>query len=530
MTEIELSAPADAARPAAALPRVGFGPLSRFGLAPLPLLALLLASAIAPGATPVVPVRWFLPIHTGVELVVTAMGLATFGVQWFAAGAGTLRNARARFIGPALLAVAAFEAMHFLAYPGMPGFFGDSTTETGIRYWLAGRLWFVGAPLVAVFIRPDAESPWLSRRRLLALNAAGVAVVVAADLLTREHSYFFRPGEGLTPLKLGLEGLVLALALAGAAWYLARARATGELGPRRIAAALGVSALSEICFMRYQSPYDLFNLLGHAYLVVAMLYAFAGLFIAALLKPYQDLAALQAHVEGELEVTIEQLEHARAQREDLFRAVSHDLRNPLQIILLQAERIARAIPDGAPARAAVAIAGAGRRMGFMLRDLADSARLESGQLNLERRAVDVRALLAELVSLADGVLDSARVENAVPADLPPAFADPDRLERILTNLVGNALNYSSGSVRVTAAADGTGVLRVSVADEGPGIAPEDLPRLFDRYYRGRRHEGEGLGLGLFIVTKLVQAHGGLISVESPPGHGATFTFTLPVAP
>ena len=73
-------------------------------------------------------------------------------------------------------------------------------------------------------------------------------------------------------------------------------------------------------------------------------------------------------------------------------------------------------------------------------------------------------------------------------------------------------------------------MRIAVADAGPGLTEEDLPRLFQRYYRGQRHEGEGLGLGLFIVRKLVEAHGGRIWAESRPGEGATFTFTLPAAP
>jgi signal transduction histidine kinase len=81
---------------------------------------------------------------------------------------------------------------------------------------------------------------------------------------------------------------------------------------------------------------------------------------------------------------------------------------------------------------------------------------------------------------------------------------------------------------VRAREDG-GHVHVTVTDRGPGIAEADLPRIFDRYYRGQRHEGEGLGLGLFIVRKLVEAHGGRIWAESRPGEGATFTFTLPAA-
>jgi signal transduction histidine kinase len=132
-----------------------------------------------------------------------------------------------------------------------------------------------------------------------------------------------------------------------------------------------------------------------------------------------------------------------------------------------------------------------------------------------------------MLQTTDGVLEVARVENAVPSGLPPVLADPDRLDRILTNLLGNALKYSRDRVIVHAECTHDRV-SVSVADRGAGIEADDLPRIFDRYYRGQRHEGEGLGLGLYIVRKLVEAHGGMIWAESREGEGSTFTFTLPM--
>jgi signal transduction histidine kinase len=195
--------------------------------------------------------------------------------------------------------------------------------------------------------------------------------------------------------------------------------------------------------------------------------------------------------------------------------------------MLQAQRLQRD-PDDKARRASTAIMSATRRMDRMLRDLADSARSEVGKLELAPKPIELRPFVDDMLEAADGVLESARVENAVPQVLPAVLADPDRLDRILMNLVGNALKYSPNRVVVQAAADGEAV-RVSVADHGAGIAAEDLPRIFDRYYRGQRHEGEGLGLGLFIVRKLVEAHGGRIWAESRPGEGSTFTFTLPVA-
>jgi signal transduction histidine kinase len=263
------------------------------------------------------------------------------------------------------------------------------------------------------------------------------------------------------------------------------------------------------------------------YLAASFWFVFDALFVAAVVRPYRELDALRAHVEDELVVTIQRLRETTEQREDLLRAVSHDLRNPLQIVMLQAQRLLR-LTDDPVRRPSAAILTATRRMDRMLRDLADSARVDGGKLELAWKSLELRPFVDETLATSEGVLDSARVENAVPQGLPPVLADPDRLDRILVNLVGNALKYSNERVTVEAAREGE-IVRISVTDRGPGVSAADLPRIFDRYYRGQRHEGEGLGLGLYIVRKLVEAHGGWIAAESRQGEGSTFTFTLPVA-
>jgi signal transduction histidine kinase len=387
--------------------------------------------------------------------------------------------------------------------------------------------------VAALGIDRESESPLLRRGRTLAGMLLLAAAVIAVELsLPAQREYFFvgptdlAPGR-LTPLKIGLEGAIAAVATLGALLHARAWAATRDAASGRIALSLAMTVYAEICFMVYRHPYDPFNVLGHAYLVAAFWFVFDALFVAALVRPYQELDRLRAHVENELVVTIRRLRQTTEQREDLLRAVSHDLRNPLQIVVLQAQRLLRA-PEDTVRRPSGSIVAAARRMDRMLRDLSDSARAESGSLELARAPLQLHGFVAELLDSADGVLDVARVENAVPPRIPPVLADPDRLDRILTNLVGNALKYTSGTVVVYAEANGVEA-RVSVADRGPGIAPEDLPRIFDRYYRGQRHEGEGLGLGLYIVRKLVEAHGGIIWADSRPGAGSTFTFTLPVA-
>jgi signal transduction histidine kinase len=227
------------------------------------------------------------------------------------------------------------------------------------------------------------------------------------------------------------------------------------------------------------------------------------------------------------------LQDLQSQLEDLLRSVSHDLRNPLQIVLLQGERLLRlANADGSEKvrHAATAVIAASRQMGSLIRDLVDAARMESGRQRLACQPLDLGTWLPGLLSLSAGAIDPARVRLDLPRDLPLAWADPARLDRVVLNLLGNALRHSpaGAEVLVSAAVRGDQVA-VAVHDRGGGIAPEDLPHLFERFYRGKASVGDGLGLGLYIVRLLVEAHGGRIRAESGPGAGSTFTFTLPLA-
>jgi signal transduction histidine kinase len=636
-----------------------------FAIAALPLAALLLAR---PWTDVALTRDVYLPIHTAAELLVVVIAFASFAVQWYAGGAAVFREARARFVGTAFFAVAALEACHLFSFPGMPAFIHPSSTERGIYYWLAARTWTVVTLLGALAIDPRSAHPLLRRGPLLVWNLAAVGAIVALDaVLPADRAWFFVEGAGLTDWKLGAEIAYATAAAVGAWLYLRRASGAEAVTYHRIASALGYTTLGAVSLMVYRHPYDPFNLLGHAYLLLSARALLHALFVAAVVRPHAELArsnaeleGLRGHVEGELAETIAQLRDsthkeaaARAhleaalatvpgallmfsrdgtlvlanaaadrllgiagspgrthagglqllspktadgkplgpeaspivralqgatvdglvlhiappgrepawvavsaapvripdgghgaaavfadvtelvnlqeQREDILRAVSHDLRNPLQIVLLQAQRLKKMTEDEKPRRAADAVLGAARRMEGMIRDLVESARLESGSLVLRREPVQLRRYVDELLAQSAGVLEVGRVRNAVPELVPAVDADPARLDRIVLNLVGNALKYSSeGDVEIRADVNGIGV-RVSVSDRGPGIPFDDLPRLFERYHGGGPRSADGLGLGLFIVRKLVEAHGGSIHAESILGQGSTFVFTLPAA-
>jgi PAS domain S-box-containing protein len=225
--------------------------------------------------------------------------------------------------------------------------------------------------------------------------------------------------------------------------------------------------------------------------------------------------------------------------ERYLHIVSHDLRNPLAVAFGYAcmLRDGLARRDWTEADFAAAETEAERvvsslhRMNTMIQDLVDSTRLDGGQLVLATRSVEIRPFLSDLLDRSSKVLDASRVSVDVENGCPAVNADPYRLERILVNLISNALKYSKphSPVEVEARGSGTQVI-FTVADQGEGIPPEEIARVFDRYYRtvGKRKAG-GLGLGLHITRQLVEAHGGRIWVESEPGRGSRFSFSLPTA-
>jgi signal transduction histidine kinase len=482
--------------------------------------------------------RYYVGVHTFVETLVAVVAFATFAVQWYAAGA-RLEDARARFIGSAFLAVALLESLHIVAFPGMPGLLGlESSTERAIVYWLSARLWTVGALVAAIAIPSNSGSRLLRRGPLLVSALGGVALVIVVDQAWISlQPIFFVEGQGLTALKKGVEGLVAAAALLGAVLYgrISRSRRDRDAGD--LSLALGLTVLSELCFTLFARVYDSFNLLGHVYLLLASYGVFHALFVGAVLRPYERLDAtnaelhrLRAHVEGELAVTIARLQTVHEKREDLLRSVTHDLRTPVQVVLLQAERLARAAAGANEARAIESIANAGRQMRALLQDLGESGHLESGALQLSQQSIALRPFVSELVGVLRGALDTDRVWVEIAADLPQVAADPARLTRVVQNLVGNALKYSTPGTDVEVRAHRSDrEVVVAVTDQGPGIPGEHLPRLFERYYRGA-HCGTatGHGLGLYISRLIVEAHGGRIWCESKVGEGSTFSFTLPI--
>lgn len=231
----------------------------------------------------------------------------------------------------------------------------------------------------------------------------------------------------------------------------------------------------------------------------------------------------------------EQIQRSNQVLKDFVANVSHDLRTPLTVI----SGFSQAQIDGAadPSDAASVIHEEADKMQRLVDDLLQLTRLESGLMRLERRSIVAQDFLDQIVERVIGASGGRALPSLhvrVAPDLPALDADPVQLERALRNLIGNAIDYTppSGSVTVSAQGAGRGWVEIGVSDTGAGIAPEEVSRVFERFYRSDRSRERAhghSGLGLAIVREIVEAHGGRVAVESRPGAGTTFRFTVPAA-
>jgi signal transduction histidine kinase len=218
-----------------------------------------------------------------------------------------------------------------------------------------------------------------------------------------------------------------------------------------------------------------------------------------------------------------------AARDELLAIVSHDLRSPLNAIVLACDALDADIGDAERKRYVAAIRRAGQRAERLLRDLLDVSRIESGALRLECRPISARSVLEQTRSDHELLARDAgsKLELKLAGDPGQILADRDRVLQVLANLVGNALKHAAGATITLEARGDVDKVELSVSDSGPGINPEQLPHVFDRFWQGRTRRRGGAGLGLTIARGIAKAHTGDLTVASEVGRGTRFTVVLP---
>jgi signal transduction histidine kinase len=362
----------------------------------------------------------------------------------------------------------------------------------------------------------------------------------------REHAPhgWRKPGRGLFLRFLFIFGLVVTLILGGmGVLALLFTRAAG--GPDEIAPLVWIAS----CGLALALPLAAVTIAGRAYRYIAMPLA-------------EVMAAADAVAEGDLTVRVdeagarggrnrsgnqfsrlarsfnrmtEELQRSDQLRRSLTADVAHELRTPLQIIQGNLEGILDGVYEPTEEHVEATLAET-RMLARLVDDLHTLSQAEAGQLSLHCEPVDVIDLLADVETSFSGLAAAKEIDLTVSFAGDPAgmtvFGDVDRLDQVLNNLVVNSLRHTppGGQVILQADRSGEGV-RIVVADTGIGIPGEDLPYVFERFWRGdesRTHaDGAGAGLGLAIAKQLIEAQGGTITVSSTVGSGTQFTITLP---
>jgi histidine kinase len=229
------------------------------------------------------------------------------------------------------------------------------------------------------------------------------------------------------------------------------------------------------------------------------------------------------------------LAETETMRQQLIADVSHELKTPLASIKGYMEGLQDGVIAATPETFEI-IHHEADRLQRLVYDLQELSRVEAGAFHLDRHLTDAAPLVSAVAArLSPQYADkNVTLVSDPPSALPKVLADQDRVEQVLTNLLGNALQYTPTGGRVKVCLTPVdSMLRVSVQDTGMGLTSEDLTRIFQRFYRvdkSRSRRSGGSGIGLTIARHLVEAHGGQIWAESPgPGQGSTFYFTLPLA-
>ncbi len=269
-----------------------------------------------------------------------------------------------------------------------------------------------------------------------------------------------------------------------------------------------------------------------------LLAAGAGIFAYVRFKNQVHARELARHREdAERQRTLaERLQQVDRMKDEFLANTSHELRTPLNGII----GIAESLIDGATGRLSeptatnlFMIAASGRRLSHLVDDILDFSKLKNRQIELNRRAVGMREIVDVVLTLSQPLVSDRDLElkNQVAADLARVDGDENRLQQIMHNLVGNAIKFTtSGTITVSARQQDQRIV-VGVADTGIGIPAEQLGKIFDSFEQvdgSSARQFAGTGLGLTITRQLVELHGGEISVESKPGEGSTFSFSLPV--
>ena len=496
----------------------------------------------------------YLVFHNVAEFFSVIVSLSIFGIAWNSHELSA--NRHTLFLGSIFLAIGLLDFMHALGYSGMPAFVTPNSPLKSTQYWIAARLFMALAFLLSAYVYPTGSPRWLAKPVLAVVNLGVPLLAFSAITFFPEYvPATYIEGVGLTPLKTYAEYLIIGLLAWTFVAYWRRLSNDGEQWLVYFLAAFILCIFSEWQFSSYQSVFDTYNVIGHLYKVASFCLIYWGVFLNSIKLPYagmrqanerldtelaenrrisEELKQHREHLEGLVAERTAQLEAANKELEAFAYSASHDLRAPLQTI----DGFSRALQEDygdkldAEARDYLQrIRAATKHMGQLTDALLQFSRLARSDMALEN---------LDLGAMARAVADQLRAQGPareVVFDIAAganAYADRRLLGAVLENLLGNAWKFTSRHPRARIEfgfAEREAERVYYVRDDGAGFDMDRAQKLFLPFQRlHTTTDFPGNGVGLALVKRIIQRHGGRIWAEAAPEKGAAFYFTLPGTP
>lgn len=484
----------------------------------------------------VIPGEVYAQLHLTLEFASIIVAFSVCLMSWY--DYKYRKEMRVLLLSATFCMVGVIDFAHALSYFGMPDFITPNSVNKASTYWILARI-VQGAGLLLAAYAGRKTLP--VRKSALPVLLSGLACVAAVYLVAVFLPYLppmYDPQRGSqTVIKIIFEyAVVVMLALSLMKLYLDDRNETRYY---YLSLALLLLIFSGIAFTLYSSAYDSYNLLGHLYKVLAYVFIFKSLLEEAVRMLYEVNHALDLKSK-ELAGVNQRLTEADRLKDEFLANTNHELRTPLSAIIAFMELLL----DENTGKLNVTqrdflneINDSSKELLVRINGLLDLSRITAGKAVLNRELVAVEEIVGDVTRKMSPLFEGEGLDLRVSGAARETEVEVDRekIGQVLTNLLGNALKFTPPGGVVTidyGAADGTGLAYVSVTDTGIGIAEKDQKEIFEMFVQAdgtssRRYRGTGVGLTL--ARRLVELHGGNISLYSEYGKGSTFSFTLPQA-
>ncbi len=470
----------------------------------------------------------YLFFHVIVELFSIVIMFVLFSITWNARR--FLNNSYLVFVGIAAGFIGVLDLLHTLTYKGMniiqsPLFYAN-------QFWIATRF-FESIVLLTGFI-------FVSNRYKIKIKNLLITYSIITTSIILSILYFeifptcFIEGVGQTPFKIYSEYVIISILIIAFIVLFKNKKHFREETYTLITASIILTIVSEFCFTLYIANYDYINKIGHIFKVLSFYMIYKANIESGFTRPIETFFNELKISEEKIKASNQELEKQVATKNKFFSIISHDLKNPVSVLVGFAELLLsnhKNYSEDEKLKMYQTIHNSSEKTYKLLDNLLSWARTQTNNIPIKPVKFDLKTVLDESISISNHKLKE--IELIKDYDSMMVFADIDMVHTIVRNLISNAVKYTPRTGKITIQGrNEENHVRVSVMDNGVGIPPARLPNLFkiDKAFSTKGTEKEsGTGLGLILCAEFVAKNNGDISVESEEGKGSTFTVTLPRA-